>query len=140
MEYNKYHKTIIEYEQMVIKLDRQNKKFTEIPTEIKDHYRFVMNKSGGTLDAIHSEIIKLNISDDDVEYKCSALASNYERCKQKVKFLHKNINKDGENFKYKKNIPFCARHSKTIIQSSDGRSLKNGFYYESDLYKDEIDE
>ena len=93
------------------------------------------NKSKNNYENKYDFIEKI-MSDEDNEYKCSSLTSSYTRCKQKVLYIYTNLNEPKENNKKKFNVPLCKRHTDMILNSEDKKTLKYGFYFESDLYKD----
>lgn len=76
----------------------------------------------------------------DNQYQCIALTSKHGLCKQKVSYVHRNINKNNENYSNKKNALFCTRHMNLLLDSNDKLSLKHGFIFESDLYCSKITE
>jgi len=76
---------------------------------------------------------------EEEELQCVCLTSTYTRCKLKVKYIYKNLNREGEKIRYKKNLPFCQKHLKEVMKSSDKKTLRFGFYYESELYEDDIE-
>ena len=71
---------------------------------------------------------------DNTELVCSALTKNYKQCKQQVKYKIENLNKDGEDNKHKYNVLFCTQHVKQLAESDDQKTLKYGFYFDSDIY------
>ena len=79
------------------------------------------------------DFVKL-VDDPDNKLECCALTKNYKQCKQPVKYKVKNINKDGEDDKNKYNVFFCTQHVKQLADSDDQKSLKYGFYFDSDIY------
>ena len=72
---------------------------------------------------------------DELELECVSLNNLYERCKGKVRYIHEDVNNNGENHAYKKNLPLCTRHLKEMMRSDTKTKLKFGYYYESELYE-----
>ena len=68
------------------------------------------------------------------KHRCACLNSNYYRCNKPVLYIHKNINKKNKRDPKKKNVPFCTRHIKMLLDSKDKKTLKYGYWFESDLY------
>ena len=66
------------------------------------------------------------------ELVCYALTPTFQRCKRKAKYLHGNMNETGKNSKRKKDVPLCQVHCKQALKSDDKKTLKHGFYFESD--------
>jgi|SaaInlStandDraft_4_1057021.scaffolds.fasta_scaffold14178_2 hypothetical protein len=69
------------------------------------------------------------------ELVCHALTSTYKRCKRTAKYLHENMNDKKGTTKLKKNVPLCQIHCKQAVNSENNKSLKYGFYFESDMKK-----
>lgn len=89
---------------------------------------------------IEHKCLKIFVTDYDNndEYKCAALTNSYVQCEKEVTYVIKNINRENEDYFYKKNVLLCQNHAKQLIKSSDEKSLKFGFYYDSDLYQDQL--
>jgi len=65
-------------------------------------------------------------------YVCAALTAKKDKqCSQKVTKYLNNINAPGENDYIKKKVPLCSRHYNIYIKDGE---LKNGFYFESELF------
>ena len=76
------------------------------------------------------------VDDDDSIYlgnnKCFALNGNYKRCKKLATYLYNGIK--NENTERKCNVSLCTRHTNLILSSKNKKTLKFGFYFESDKY------
>lgn len=121
MEY--YHTQIAKERK---KLNQTTKKFNQLVKELEKYKKIRKQKE--------SELYK-EYSGNDPDIECSALTNKYMRCERDVLFTINNINDSSEKFKYKKNVPLCKIHTKQILNSPDKKTLKYGFYYESDLYR-----
>jgi len=102
-----------------------NRQFDKIIKKKKEKQESLENK--------YKFITRVNIKDIH-KYQCAALKRDFYRCAQRVAFLHKNINVRQEKKKYKKNVPFCKKHIKLLLNSQNKKILENGFFFESDLY------
>ena len=98
---------------------------------VKDMKRYKKMKKRGY--EYQYKFIKL-YQGNDPDIECSALTNKYLRCERDVMYTIANLNDDGEGFRYKKNVPLCKNHTKQIVESDDKKTLRYGFYYESDLY------
>ncbi len=78
----------------------------------------------------YSFITKVDVDDSD-DYKCFALNGNYKRCKNNVRYLHNGIKKNKQKIS---NVSLCTRHTNLILDSENKKTLKFGFYFESDEY------
>ena len=98
-----------------------------------------MDKASNKFKYVYDNVYTVPIDIVTVEeLQCVSLNTTYDRCRGRVKYIHENVNHPGENFNYKKNLPFCDKHIKEIMKNSNNLSLKNGYYYESDLYDRQI--
>ena len=107
-------------------------KMMEIPDYIlKYHLSNIKPKRDYVYDNVY--IISSKVAEDN-ELECVSLNNAYERCKGKVRYIHENVNNNGEDYAHKKNLPLCTRHLNEMMRSDTRTKLKFGYYYESELY------
>lgn len=110
----------------------ENIKITDlkIPKYIKTTFMSMKSKRIGNYYILP---LRKNDTDDTNDVKCSALTGNYKICKYDVKFFCKDfVSSDNK----KHDIYLCTRHLNMLSKDPTNKSpFKNGFYFESDLYK-----
>ncbi len=127
MEYDyNYYEDIVKTDKIQFK--QTNDKFIKLVKKM-ENYKNIMKKGY----EFRYKFIKL-YKGNDPEIECSALTNQYLRCGKPVLYTIDNLNEDGEKFKYKKKVPLCKNHTKQIVESDNKKTLRYGFYYESDLY------
>src|SRR3972149_8779236 len=76
---------------MNIKKDMNNK--SKKNKKLEEQYNFLIS-------------IKKKEENEGKELECSALTSSYDKCKQKVNYIYKNMNNKNEKINEKYNVPF----------------------------------
>ena len=98
-------------------------KMKELPNYIVK-YNNSINKGKKKNEYAYDKVYSISseqVANNDLD--CASLTSSYERCKGVVKFIHENVNGDGENYNFKKNIPLCSRHLKEMMMSDTNKRL-----------------
>ena len=142
INHNKLENYYEEQKKVLDEIEKKNFRIKPLPKYIYKDHEVIKNKLRKKEEMINKEKNKIENIYDDIEIinetkdlKCCLLTSKYLQCRQKVKYKHKNLNKNGENNKRKKNLYFCSTHIKSMAKQDFNVEPRYGYYFESDLYK-----
>src|SRR3972149_2450698 len=104
-----------------------------LKTKIKNNSIITENNSLIFNDIITESKIISNY-DDIIKKHNDYIRAIFIKNVEKDMNIKKNMNNKNEKINEKYNVPFCSRHARMVAESEDQKTLKHGFFFESDRY------